>query len=53
MLWLILLAADQNGQYRVRFESEAGPEGALKVEIRRKDAKLRVGRSAAEIATLE
>jgi hypothetical protein len=51
--WLRQFAADLNGQYRVRFESEAGPEGALKVEIRRKDTKLRVGRSAAEIATLE
>jgi len=51
--WLRQFAADLNGQYRIRFESEAGPEGALKVEVRRKDARLRVGRSAAERATLE
>jgi len=51
--WLRQFAADLNGQYQVRFESEAGPGGEVKVEVRRKDTKLRVGRSAAEIAKLE
>lgn len=51
--WLRQFAADLNGQYQVRFDSEAGPEGAVSVEVRRKDTKLRVGRSAAEIARLE
>jgi hypothetical protein len=37
----------------VRYESQAGPEGELKVEIRRKDTKARVGRSVAEISTLQ
>ena len=46
-------AADLDGQYRVRYESVAGPEGEVKVEVRRKDTKLRVGRSAVEIARLE
>jgi hypothetical protein len=51
--WLRQFAADLNGQYRVRFESEAGPGGAVKVEVRRKDTRLRVGRTAVEIAKLE
>jgi hypothetical protein len=51
--WLRQFAADLNGQYRVRFESEAGPAGVVNVEVRRKDTKLRVGRSAEEIARLE
>ena len=51
--WLRQFAADLNGQYRVRFESEAGPGGVVKVEVQRKDTKVRVGRSAAEIAKLE
>ena len=51
--WLRQFAADLNGQYNVRFESEAGPGGAVKVEVRRKDTKLRVGRTAEEIARLE
>jgi hypothetical protein len=51
--WLRQFAADLNGQYGVRYESEAGPEGELKVEIRRKDARWRVGRSVAELATLQ
>jgi hypothetical protein len=51
--WLRQFAADLNGQYSVRFESEAGPAGVVKVEVRRKDTKLRVGRSAEEIARLE
>ncbi len=51
--WLRQFAADLNGQYRVRFESEAGPAGVVKVEVRRKDTKLRVGRAAEEIARLE
>jgi hypothetical protein len=49
--WLKQAAADLNGQYRVRFESEAGPAGAVKVETKRKDAKLRVGRVAEEVLT--
>ncbi len=51
--WLRQFAADLNGQHSVRYESEAGREGVLKVEIRRKDTKSRVGRSVAEIATLQ
>jgi hypothetical protein len=51
--WLRQFAADLNGQYSVRFESEAGPAGVVNVEVRRKDTKLRVGRSAEEIARLE
>jgi hypothetical protein len=51
--WLRQFAADLNGQYSVRYESQAGPEGELKVEIRRKDTKARVGRSVAEISTLQ
>lgn len=51
--WLRQFAADINGQYSVRYESVAGPEGELKVEVRRKDTRSRVGRSVAEIATLQ
>jgi hypothetical protein len=51
--WLRQFAADLNGQYRVRFESEAGPEGEVKVEVRRKDTRVRVGRSGVEIGTLQ
>jgi hypothetical protein len=51
--WLRQFAADLNGQYSVRYESEAGPEAELKVEVRRKDTKARVGRSVAEVATLQ
>jgi hypothetical protein len=51
--WLRQFAADLNGQYQVRYESVAGPEGVVKVDVRRKDTKLRVGRSVAEIARLE
>ena len=47
--WLRQFAADLNGQYRVRFESEAGPGGEVKVEIQRKDTKLRIGWTAEEI----
>ena len=47
------LSSRPNGQYSVRYESQAGPEGELKVEIRRKDTKARVGRSVAEISTLQ
>lgn len=50
--WLRQFAADLNGQHAVRYESEAGPEAELKVEVRRKDTKFRVGRSVVEIATL-
>jgi len=51
--WLRQFSADINGQYRVRFESEAGPAGAVKVELKRKDTKLRVGRTAEEILTVQ
>jgi hypothetical protein len=51
--WLRQFAADLNGQYRVRFESEAGPERTVKVEIRRKDTKLRIGRAGVEIGTMQ
>ena len=51
--WLRQFAADLNSQYRVRFESEAGPGGAVKVEVKRKDTKLRVGRTAEEILTVQ
>ncbi len=51
--WLRQFAADLNGQYSVRYESEAGPAGELKVEIRRKDARSRVGRSVAEFSTMQ
>jgi len=51
--WLRQFAADLNGQHSVRYESEAGPGGELKVEIRRKDTRARVGRSVAEVATLQ
>jgi len=47
--WLRQAAADLNGQYRVVFESEQGPEGVLKVSLKRKDAKLRVGRTETQI----
>jgi hypothetical protein len=43
--WLRQAAADLNGQYHVVFESEPGPGGVLKVSLKRKDAKLRVGRT--------
>ncbi len=46
--WLKQAAADLNSQYRVRFESEAGPGGVVKVDVKRKDTKFRVGRSAVE-----
>ena len=48
--WLKQAAADLGGQYRVHFESEPGPGGALKVDIKRKDARLRVGRCVEDIA---
>jgi hypothetical protein len=50
--WLRQAAADLNGQYRVVFESEPGPEGVLKVSLKRKDAKLRVGRTETPIPGL-
>ena len=46
--WLKQASADLNSQYRVRFESEAGPVGTLKVDVKRKDTKFRVGRTAVE-----
>ncbi|HXY38540.1 MAG TPA: hypothetical protein VEQ10_02670 [Vicinamibacteria bacterium] len=46
--WLKQAAADLNSQYRVRYESEAGPGGVVKVDVKRKDTKFRVGRSAVE-----
>jgi len=51
--WLKEFAADLDGQYSVRYESEAGPEAELKVDIKRKGTRSRVGRSVAEIATLQ
>jgi hypothetical protein len=51
--WLRQFAADINGQYSVRYESVAGREGEVKVEVRRKDARSRVGRSVAEISTVQ
>jgi hypothetical protein len=47
--WLRQAAADLNGQYRVVFESEPGPAGGLKVSLKRKDAKLRVGRTETQV----
>jgi hypothetical protein len=41
-------AADLNGQYQVRYESETGPGEELKVDVKRKDVRLRVGRSRPE-----
>jgi hypothetical protein len=41
--WLRQFAADVNGQYRVRYESEGGPVETTKVEVKRKDTKLRLG----------
>ena len=49
--WLHQVAADMNGQYRVRFTSEPGPETALKVSVKRKDTKTRVGRSALDVSS--
>jgi hypothetical protein len=46
-------AADINGQYRVRFESEPGPAGEVKVELKRAGATVRVGRTATELAVLD
>jgi hypothetical protein len=42
-------AADLNGQYQVRFQSEAGPGDKLKVEVKRKDVRFRVGRSRPDL----
>ena len=44
-------AADLNGQYQVRFESEAGPGDKLKVEVKRKDVRVRVGRPRPDLVT--
>lgn len=49
--WLRQAAADLSGQYRLRFESEPGPGGVLKAEIKRKDARLRLGRCVADITS--
>jgi hypothetical protein len=46
-------AAEINGQYRVRFESEPGPVGEVKVELNRADATVRIGRTATELAVLD
>jgi hypothetical protein len=51
--WLQQFAADLNGQYSVRYESEAGPDAELKIDIKRKGTKSRVGRSVAEISTMQ
>jgi len=42
-------AADLNGQYQIRYESEAGPGEKLKVEVKRKDVRVRVGRSRPDL----
>lgn len=42
-------AADLGGQYRVRYESEAGPGEKVKAEIKRKDTRFRVGRSRPDL----
>lgn len=44
------VAADLGGQYQVRYESEADPGDKLKVEVKRKDVRVRVGRSRLEAA---
>jgi hypothetical protein len=49
--WLKQDAADLSSQYQVRYESEAGPAGAVKVDVKRKDVKFRVGRSGVEQLT--
>ncbi len=51
--WLRQFAADLSGQHLVRFASETGPGGELKAEVRRKDTRFRVGRTAVEVAKLE
>jgi hypothetical protein len=43
-------AADLAGQYRVRYESEADPGDELKVKVKRKDVRVRVGRSHLDLA---
>jgi hypothetical protein len=42
-------AADLGGQYQVQYESEAGPGDRLKVEVKRKDVRVRVGRSRPDL----
>jgi hypothetical protein len=42
-------AADLGGQYQVQYESEAGPGDKLKVEVKRKDVRVRVGRSRPDL----
>jgi hypothetical protein len=42
-------AADLGGQYQVRYASEAGPGDKLKVEVKRKDVRVRVGRSRPDL----
>jgi hypothetical protein len=49
--WLKQDAADLSSQYQVRYESEAGPGGVVKVDVKRKDVKLRIGRSGVEQLT--
>jgi len=49
--WLRQFAADINGQYRVRYDSEGGPFEATKVEVRRKDTKMRLGWTTDVIAS--
>ena len=44
--WLRQFSADLNGQYRVRFESTGAPPQDLKVEVKRKDTKMRMGWAA-------
>lgn len=42
-------AADLGGQYQARYESESEPGDKLKVEVGRKDVRVRVGRSRLEV----
>ena len=45
-------AVDLSSQYQVRYESIVSESGAPKVELKRKGSKLRVGRTAIEVAKL-
>ncbi len=46
-------AADLSAQYRVRYESTTGNPPPPKVEVRRKNVKLRVGQTQVEVLKLE
>jgi hypothetical protein len=47
------VAADLTAQYRVRYESTAGATGRPEVEVKRKDVKVRVGRTQVERLALK